>query len=538
MVTILPSAPKLPEFILRNRKESGIIPYVKDLHSELHREILLARGRVYEVGKPTPLEKIELEEDVCLYLKREDLSPMHAYKWRGAYNLMAQLDPATTPGVVAASAGNHAQGVAIAAAKFGGKIKATIFMPLNTPQMKQDAVRRLGGDAVKIELVGDRYDDAVEAAKKYAEKEGFVIVHAFDHLAVMGGQGTIADEVVMSGEGPFDAAFLQIGGGGMAAGVAAWLKFYYPDIKIYGVEGVDQASMAAAVKQGKPVVISDVDVFCDGTAVARAGDNTFQICRDVIDEFLTVTNEEVCAAMQFLWEKKRVIPEPAGAMGLAGWLTHQKHLPKYKKILTIVCGANMDFAQLQRVVRAARIGSARRRYLRFEIEERPGTLFHLLSELRTKANIVEFQYGKIDPDRAWPVIGFDSLEETFGELVESWEKRGLRFEDVTGEPDIEFRTIRYDTSLLKDPLFLQVEFSERAGALASFLEGASGISDFVYFNYQYSGERVGRALIGFDFEDKSSRQQFLDYANEEDHAVRSIKPLSDAQMARVLGTPK
>lgn len=507
----------------------------QDLLSRLRHEILMARGRVYEAGQPTPLEKLEIDAETTLFLKREDLSPMHAYKWRGAYNCMAQLDPERTTGVVAASAGNHAQGVAIAAAKFGGSIKAKIFMPLNTPQMKQDAVKRLGGDAVSISLVGDRYDDAVAAAKDWAESEGYVMVHAFDDLAVMGGQGTIADEVVMSGEGPVDAAFLQIGGGGMAAGVAAWLKTYYPDITIYGVEGKDQASMAAAVEAGKPVTLPAVDVFCDGTAVARAGENTFGICRDLIDEFLTVSNEEVCSAMQFLWEQQRVIPEPAGAMGLAGWLTHRDQLPKHKNILCIVCGSNMDFAQLQRVVRAARIGSSRRRYLRFEIEERPGTLFHLLHELRTKASIVEFQYGKVCEEKAWPVIGFDSREKSFSELVEGWKKRGLHFEDVTGEPDIEFRAIRYDPSLLHVPLFLQVEFSERAGALAAFLEGASKLSDFVYFNYQYSGERVGRALIGFDFPDADSRERFMEYADGKEHATRSVKPLSEPQVRRVLG---
>lgn len=505
------------------------------LLSQLHDEILRARGRVYEVGKPTPLEKLDVDDGVTLFLKREDLSPMHAYKWRGAYNRIAQLDPHSTRGIVAASAGNHAQGVAIASARLGGVFPVHIFMPLNTPRMKQDAVRRLGQGFVEIELVGDRYDDAVAAAKARADEKGYVVIHAFDDLAVMGGQGTIADEIVMSGEGPFDAAFLQIGGGGMAAGVAAWLKVYFPDITIYGVEGVAQASMQEAVKNGHPTRLKNVDVFCDGTAVALAGEQTFPLCRDLIDEFLTVTNEEVCAAMQFLWEKKRVIPEPAGAMGLAGWMIHKDRLPPHQKVLVIVCGANMDFAQLQRVVRAARIGSHTRRYLRFEIEERPGTLFQLLSELRTKANIVEFQYGKTDLKTAWPVIGFDSSDKSFLELDRTWKERGLTFADVTGEPDIEFRAIHYEPSLLHEPLFLQVEFSERAGALAEFLEGAATLSDFVYFNYQYSGERVGRALIGFDFPDQAAREKFLHYIETSRSAARTFRPLTDEQTARVLG---
>ena len=248
---------------------------------QLRDEILQARGRIYAVGSPTPLESIQLEGDdqQRIFLKREDLSPMHAYKWRGAYNRMAGLDPKTTKKVVAASAGNHAQGVAIAAAKFNGAIPAKIFMPLNTPLMKQKAVKRHGGDAVEIELVGDRYDDAVTAAHDASQPDNIEMVHAFNDLAVMGGQGTIADEIVMSGDGPFDAAFLQIGGGGMAAGVSAWLKYYYPDIDIYGVEGEDQASMAYAVEQGQPSELDEIDVFCDGTAVAKVGNYTFEACR-------------------------------------------------------------------------------------------------------------------------------------------------------------------------------------------------------------------------------------------------------------------
>jgi threonine dehydratase len=189
------------------------------------------------------------------------------------------------------------------------------------------------------------------------------------------------------------------------------------------------------------------------------------------------------------------------------------------------------------VVRAARIGSHTRRYLCFEIEERPGTLFQLLNELRTRASIVEFQYGKTDSEKAWPVIGFDSVEESFNELESAWKERGLKFEDMTGEPDIEFRAFNLDSGLLHEPLFLQIEFSERAGALAAFLEGASKLSDFVYFDYQYSGERVGRALIGFDFPDKKAKDRFLKFAETSRDATRNYLSLSEAQMNRVLGRP-
>ena len=511
-----------------NKVTSGV-----ELLSRLHEEVRQASKTVYDVGKITPLERIGTETG-SLYLKREDLSPMHAYKWRGAYHRMSQLDPCQTQGVVAASAGNHAQGVAIAAAKLGGIFETRIFMPLNTPLMKQRAVRHLGGDAVSIELVGDRYDEAVEAARRCANQEGYLLVHAFDDLAVMGGQGTIGDEIAATGEGPFDAAFLQIGGGGMAAGVAARLRHHFPDIVLYGVEGQGQASMKAAVEAGYPVRLQEVDVFCDGTAVAIAGEHTFPICRDLIDRFLTVTNEEVCGAMQYLWERKRIIPEPAGAMGVAGWLAHKDMLPKHKNILVLICGANMDFAQLQRVVRGARIGSETRCYLRFEIDERAGTLHRLLSELRTKANIIEFQYGKTDQDKAWPIIGLETGEKSFRELYAGWKETGLTFEDLTGEIDVEFRAFPFEPNLVEFPLFLEVEFSERAGALADFLGRASHLSDLVYFDYQYSGERVGRALIGFDFGSEVARKNFLLFTETSRDATRKFKALSESQMKRIL----
>ena len=504
-----------------------------ELVSLLNEEVQRAGKTIYDVGQITPLERIGTE-DGSLYLKREDLSPMHAYKWRGAYHRMAQLDPEETRGVVAASAGNHAQGVAIAAARIGGKFETRIFMPLNTPLMKQHAVRHLGGEAVSIELVGDRYDEALDAARACAQKEGYILIHAFDDLVVMGGQGTIGDEIAATGDGPFDAAFLQIGGGGMAAGVAARLRHHFPEIVLYGVEGEGQASMKAAVEAGHPIRLPEVDVFCDGTAVAIAGEQTFPLCRDLIDRFLTVSNEEVCGAMQYLWERKRIIPEPAGAMGVAGWLAHREILPEHKKVLVLICGANMDFAQLQRVVRGARIASKTRCYLRFEIDERAGTLHRLLSELRTKANIIEFQYGKTDQDKAWPVIGLENEETSLCDLYAAWKESGLAFEDLTGEIDVEFRAFPFKPALVEFPLFLEVEFSERAGALADFLGKASNLSDLVYFDYQYSGERVGRALIGFDFGSAQARENFLRFTETARDATRKFKALSESQMKRIL----
>jgi len=502
------------------------------LLQQLGDEILLARGRVYDLRGPTPLDELHADHGETLFLKREDLPPMHAYKWRGAYNRIASLPPEVT-GVVAASAGNHAQGVALAAAR-RPHCHAKIFMPQNTPQLKQEAVTRLGGESVTIVLHGDRFDEALRAALECSQEEERILIHPYDDLAVMGGQGTIADEIVMSGKAPFDAAYLQIGGGGMAAGVGAWLKRYYPDIRIYGVEGRDQASMAAAARAGKPVDLDYLDVFCDGTAVRRAGELTFQVCREVVDEFLTVTNEEVCAGMQYLWDQRRLITEPAGAMGLAAWLKHREE-HRHDRVLVILCGANMDFAQLNRIVRDARIGSATRRYLRFTIEEKAGTLLHLLHELRTRANIVEFQYGKTHEDLAYPVIGFDIFDEPYADLLESWRERGIEFEDVTGATDVQFRSIAFRDEQFTRPYFVEVEFPERAGALADFLSGADEHATIVYFNYQYSGERVGRALVGFDFDSTESRASFVEFCGSGRNRVRSVRALDEATTARLLG---
>ncbi len=464
----------------------------------LFREILNARRRIYSGGSPTPTERLPLSMDAEVFVKREDLSAVNSYKWRGAYNRMAVLsDEERARGVVAASAGNHAQGVALAARRMG--IQARIYMPLSTPRTKQSAVRAHGGDNVDVVLVGDSYDDASAAAKEALKSDGGIYVHPYDDYYTMGGQGTLADEVVMSGHGPFDIAFLQIGGGGMAAAVACWLKYYFPGIRIVGVEGVHQASMKAAVAAGRPVTLDYVDVFCDGTAVKRAGDLTFPLCRDLIDEFVTVTNEQVCAAIQALWEGARCLAEPSGAMGLAGLLKYPEYA-KGRRALVVLCGANVDFGQLPWIARHAGIGASRRRYYRFEIGERPGALVSLLESICDGANIIEFQYGKTDETRAFPVLGLELPPPGFALLERRCAEQGIPFADVTSQEDVEFRLIHYKSELFRAPRFIRLEFPERAGALRDFLHHIRGTANVCYFNYVYTGERVGRALIGFEFE--------------------------------------
>ncbi|MDQ8199807.1 pyridoxal-phosphate dependent enzyme [Pelagicoccus enzymogenes] len=498
----------------------------------LFNETLAARRRVYEAAGATPLEKLELGTDEEVYVKREDTSPIHAYKWRGAYNRMKLLsDEERERGVVCASAGNHAQGVALAARKLG--TTATIYMPRSTPLMKQEAVKSIGGAAVKVILEGDAYDAASAAAKALATETGQTFVHPYDDMAVIAGQGTMADEIVMAGVGAFDVVYLQIGGGGMAAGVACWLKRYYPEIEVVGVEGVDQASMAAAVKNGSPVTLEYLDVFCDGTAVKRAGDLTSQFCAKLMDRFVTVTNAEVCAAVQLLWERLRAIPEPAGAMGLAAWMKERERC-RGKRVLTIMCGGNMDFGQLSWIVRHAGIGSAHRKYYRFEIEERPGALLSLLETFPEGVNIVEFQHGAVQGRSAKPVIGVDAMPQVLALFEQSLQGLGIPYEDATGQEDVEFRIIHYDASMLVRPLFIRIEFPERPGALKEFLGNNCQDASIVYFNYNYTGERVGRALIGFDFANEAARAAFCEAVLERDTVLRYAKEISADALRRIV----
>ena len=505
---------------------------MESLTRTLRQEILHARQRIYEVGHATPLESIELD-DLSIYVKREDLSPIHAYKWRGAYNCMAQLsDQQLSNGVVTASAGNHAQGVALAAQKL--HIQATIFMPLATPRMKQVAVKQHGGSHVEIRLTGDTYDAASSAAHAYAKQHDLTYIHAYDDIAVMAGQGTLADEIVMSGKGPFDVAFLQVGGGGMAAATATWLKMHFPSIRVIGVEGEQQASMAAAIAAGHPIELEKVDIFCDGTAVRKVGKLTHQICTEVVDEWMTVSNDEVSAAIQFLWENLRCIPEPSGAMGMA-WLLKRRKSLQGKRVLSVLCGANMDFEQLANISRRAAVGAARRRFLQIGIPEQPGAMFGLLEALPETVNIVDFQYGKTDTAKATPVIGFDVDAMQFSVLIQSLQDGGYPYTEVTSETDVAFRLIHYESKLLRTPYFITLEFHERPGALADFLRAVSSHANLCYFNYVYSGERVGRALLGFEFNTPKQHDQFTDVLDAAHEAYRAYERLSETTQQRILG---
>ena len=497
----------------------------QNLLEQFYKEVPRAREEIYRAGKPTPLEPIKLgNEDYEVFIKREDLGPINAYKWRGGYN--AVLNHHRNGGsdiIIAASAGNHAQGVALAARMLG--LKAKIFMPLAAPMMKQKSVMKHGGDHVELILKGDNYNEAGDAAKAYVKETGYTYIHPFDDIYTMAGQAMIADEIIKDADTPFDYAFVQIGGGGMAGAVSSWLKKHWPNIKVIGVEGVDQASMKASVEKGSPVTLDNVDTFCDGTAVTRPGDLTFEICKNSIDEFITVTNEEVSAAIAQLWDAKRVIPEPSGAMGIAGLNQYaESHAGemKGKRVLTILCGANMDFNKLSLIAGKSAIGAHKRRYYRLQLPECEGSLLKTLETHFANLNVSEFMYGKIHDSDAWQTIAIDAGREEFDKLEKSLNDAGIDFADISLDADIRYRIINYNPELFRDPIFMTVQFPERKGALRDFLRTISSVANICYFNYAYSGEAIGRALMGFEFSSAENKKKFQEVIQQTVATCREI----------------
>ena len=507
------------------------------LDRRLRQEILFARERVYRFAGATPLEQLVLPGGGPeIWVKREDLSPVKAYKWRGACNRMAVLTPAEAArGVVTASAGNHAQGVALAARTLG--IRARIYMPRPTPRIKQAAVRHHGGEWVEIHLAGDSYDDAVTAAREDEQATRAVYIHAYDDLQVMAGQGTLADEIILSGKGPFDAVYLQIGGGGMAAGVSTWLKTHWPQTRVVGVEGSGQACMKAAIAAGQPVPLEHLDLFCDGTAVRQAGELPFQICRDTLDEMETVTNAEVSQAIRTLWEGLRCVAEPAGAMGLAAVLKHREALAG-KRVLVVLCGANVDFLQLGVIAQSLDSAGSASRTLRIHIPERPGTMVELLDSCFEGLNITDFQYGKTAAGVARPVFTVTAEDPARLEALPTrLEVGGFEWQDLTDAPDVVFRAIPLRGDLLQYPVFLRLDFYERPGALHDFLgRYVTGNANLCYFNYRQSGERIGRALIGLDFPSSDERDALLmTIPPSHGEGYRACEPLDAAAQQRLVG---
>ena len=462
---------------------------------QLRDEVTRAEKVVYELDQPTRLDEIRFAGST-LFAKREDLSQVRSYKWRGAYFKMSQLVSSGFSGMfVAASAGNHAQGVAAAAQKL--QVESVIFMPRTTPLLKQDAVKRLGGDFVKIELVGDCYDDAATVAETFISKNQAAMIRPFDDLAIIAGQATVGLEMMRQCP-KLSKIYLPIGGGGLASGVAFVVKkILNSNCQVIGVEVENQNSMQLSCRCGSRIKMDSVDTFCDGTAVRQPGRYTFEICHELLDDIITVSNTEVSAAIKMAWDSARVIPEPSGGIALAGAMKNRQN-DVHETVGFVISGSNMDFKTLPRIVRKSTPTQQQRRYFRFQIAETNGSLIQLLDQFMSDLNIVDFQYGKTDAKVAKPVLGIEGPVSQLDKLVESASAIKIESEEISGESLSEFRVIPFRSDLCEKSFFLKVDFPNRPGALRDLMRQISDSTNICYFNFVDSGEMEGHALIGFE----------------------------------------
>ena len=492
-----------------------------ELLDRLEQETTAALDRIYKLDDATPMSSVVLESGCTLNLKREDTSLVHSYKWRGAANKISHLVEQGFDGaLVAASAGNHAQGVAVAARQL--KLKATIFMPVSTPVVKQRAVKNFGGDQVEIVLHGDVFDEAAVAAKKFAADHGGEIIAPYDDLYVIAGQSTIGVEIVNAMEQPPTHIFLAIGGGGMVAGVSSVLRKAFPEAELIGVEETGQASMGASIAAGKRVTLDTIDRFCDGTAVACPGELNFEVCRQLLDKCVTVHNDQVCQAIQFLWQELRIIVEPSAALGVAAARNYDG-LTSSDRALTIVSGSNVDFMTFPQIAKRGQAEIPEERYFCFEIGEQPGALIGILDHFFGNMNIIDFQYGKVAEDRAYPVIGIEVPQSAQDELEGFLNDDAIPpYKEVTGTASAEFRVIPFSVDLLTHPMFAVITFPNRPGALRDFMRGAGDLANVCYMNYSDSGQAVGQALMGFEFDDAAASETFSKWLVDSDIKFEKI----------------
>ena len=477
----------------------------------------ILRARVYDVAVESPLElapRLSRRIGNSVLLKREDMQPVFSFKLRGSYNKIAHLsDSVAKRGVICASAGNHAQGVALAAKRRG--IPAIIVMPQTTPNIKVNAVRDLGGEVV---LHGDDYDSAYEHAQTIVRDRNLAFVHPFDDQDVIAGQGTIAVEILRQSRGEVDAIFVPVGGGGLIAGIAVYAKFFNPKIKIIGVEPVDASAMHDSLRAKKRVVLDRVGVFADGVAVRKVGEETFRLCREHVDEVVLVDTDEICAGMQDIFEDTRSIVEPSGALAVAGIkkycaLNHWKD----KRIVAINSGANMNFDQLRYVAERSDVGQARESLIAVEIPEKPGS-FLKFCEILGQRSVTEFNYRYGAKERAQIFVGFGLSrgKDERDEVITALRTAGYNVTDMTDNETAKLH-VRYmvgghaNGGVANERLF-RFEFPERKGALLKFLQSIGTRWNITLFHYRNHGSDYGRVLAGIDVP-ASDTADFLDHLN-------------------------
>jgi threonine dehydratase len=457
-------------------------------------------SRVYDVAEETPLDLAPMLSKRLgnhILLKREDLQIVFSFKLRGAYNKIFQLnDEEKSRGVVAASAGNHAQGVALAGSSLG--VKTTIIMPRTTPDIKVNAVRNLGGN---VELVGDSYDEACEHAVVLAEREGQVFIHPFDDPDVIAGQGTIAMELLRQHPDPVNAVFVPVGGGGLIAGISSYLKYLRPDIKIIGVEPEDTPTLQQAMEKNRRVELKEVGLFADGVAVRKIGKETFRIARKLVDEVILVSTDEICAAIKDIFEDTRTMMEPAGALAVAGIKKYVAEREVTDQILIAInSGANINFERLRHVTERAEIGERHEALLGVTIPEKPGS-FRGFCKTLGKRGITEFNYRYADKKDAHVFAGIklsggdDERESIISDLREN----GFPVEDIT---DNEMAKVHLSHMVgghaynIENEVIYRFIFPERPGALLKFLTAMGKKWNISLFHYRNHGSASGRVLVG------------------------------------------
>ena len=477
----------------------------------------ILKARVYDVAIESPLEpaaRLSRRLGASVLFKREDLQPVFSFKLRGAYNKMAHLPRhLAARGVVCASAGNHAQGVALAAQKLG--IPALVVMPATTPQIKITAVGELGAE---IELFGDDYDAAYERALERCRERKATLVPPFDDPDVIAGQGTIAVEILRQHDERLDAIFVPVGGGGLIGGIASYIKALYPEIRIVGVEPEDAASMHASLAAGRRVTLDRVGIFADGVAVRTVGEETFRLAQHYVDEIILVTTDEICAAIQDIFEDTRAIAEPAGALAVAGLKRYAARQPVAgASFVTITSGANMNFDRLRHVAERADLGGAREVLLAVEIPERPGS-FLAFCELLGQRSVTEFNYRYADTRRAHIFVGV-SLAGGAAEkqaLLSAIAAGGFPVVDMSAD-ELAKLHVRYMVGGLAPAIrherLFRFEFPERPGALLRFLQAVGSQWNISLFHYRNHGSDYGRVLAGIQVPPDTD-QAFISHLTE------------------------
>ena len=475
----------------------------------------ILNARVYDVAIETPLDvapNLSRRLGNTVLIKREDMQPVFSFKLRGAYNKMAQLpQERLARGVIAASAGNHAQGVALAAEKLG--CRATIVMPVTTPHIKVDAVRRRGADVI---LHGDSYSDAYEEARKLERAKNLTFVHPYDDPEVIAGQGTIGLEILRRCTDPIHAIFVPVGGGGLIAGIAAYVKRLRPKIRVIGVEPEDADAMRRSLKAGRRVKLDQVGLFADGVAVKQVGAETYRLCSELVDDVVLAGTDAMCAAIKDVFEDTRAILEPAGALAIAGAKAYVARTGiRGETLVAIASGANMNFDRLRFVAEEAELGEAREAIIAVTIPEKPGS-FRTFCALIGPRNITEFNYRYSDPAEAQVFVGLqvrDRLETAA--LVKAMQSNGLAALDFT-DNELAKLHIRHlvggHAPAVENEILYRFEFPERPGALMDFLNAMSRGWNISLFHYRNHGADYGRVLVGMQVPatDKKKFEAFLE----------------------------